>query len=384
MADRPRRETESINYAELNSKGREAATQNSLDMSKARANGPKDPKDHKERVKTDSVSEQGAEGGLDGETLEALGYDEQGNELTDEQLDAQIAAAQAERDRVTAMYERNKKLETLAKLKRETAQAESHSNNLSKSYSKEMRSVHRVVASKASPKSRKGSKAGKKGKSRREQQQQDSDSEFEDCSDEDGSDDEDGSGSGEESNVSSAGEEFNSSHSKKKKKLKSGRYRKMGSKIKKDVIWAHELLKFEHTLQDRPDYDSLSFPLLCAGELEIIRRCERDSEVCGRANLLRRCAYIAYSHSEEASKAVYHAVLQSIETGDKRWSSNFNYVEQSVLSGYPARARSSKATQGKSGTATTPYTALGGGHSPENPGVFGDSVLLQVVPNWSM
>ncbi len=82
------------------------------------------------------------------------------------------------------------------------------------------------------------------GKGRREQPQN-SGSEFEDCmDDEDCSDDEDGSGSGsgEESNASSAGEDYNS-HSKKKKKLKSGRYRKMGSKIKKDVIWAHELLK---------------------------------------------------------------------------------------------------------------------------------------------
>ncbi len=125
-------------------------------------------------------------------------------------------------------------------------------------------------------------------------------------------------------------------------------------------------LKFEHTLQDRPDYDNLSFPLLCAGELEIIRRCQRDSKVCGRANLLRRCAYIAYSHSEEASKAVYQAVLQSIETGDKRWSSNFNYVEQSVLSGYPARARPSKAAQGTPGKSTTPYAALGG-PQPKSP-----------------
>ena len=106
------------------------------------------------------------------------------------------------------------------------------------------------------------------------------------------------------------------------KKLCSGRVTKPDeSDIMKPVKFAHEKLDTRH-VKDRV-FDKLSFPLLMAGEMELIlqkdiSKEEREARVC----IARTLSYHKLYLGDEDLRLGYAAVLNKVEQGQEGWSNS--------------------------------------------------------------
>ena len=115
-----------------------------------------------------------------------------------------------------------------------------------------------------------------------------------------------------------------SDHDKKIKKRKSGILTKPDeSDIVKTVKFPHELLDDRHVKNSDKSFDRLSFPLFCAGELELIRRGGiQDVEKDARIDILMTLCYHSTYLSPDELKSQYRATLQRIERGAAKWGND--------------------------------------------------------------
>ena len=112
----------------------------------------------------------------------------------------------------------------------------------------------------------------------------------------------------------------------KTKKKKSGILSKPDeSDIIKTVRFPHELLDDRHVKGCDKIFSKLTFPQLCAGELEVVARLnsEADShEIKARLEILTTlCYHSAYLDISEL-KAQYDATMKRVERGAAQWTSN--------------------------------------------------------------
>ena len=111
------------------------------------------------------------------------------------------------------------------------------------------------------------------------------------------------------------------SEPKKGKKRKSGILTKPDeADIVQTVRFPHELLDDRHVKHGDKIFGKLNFNLLCAGELELIKRCgispeEKEARI---EILLTLCYHSSYLTTDEL-KAQYSATLQRIERGSAKW-----------------------------------------------------------------
>ena len=139
-------------------------------------------------------------------------------------------------------------------------------------------------------------------------------------------------------------------NSKSSKKVKSGFYAKpSNSKIISNKLFAHVALDDE--IGGEKDFDSLSFNLLVAGELEIIlsndiSNKERDT----RLKILRSLAYKHEFLSREEILKQYANFVKKVEKGKFRWGSksSIRCFEQQLLYNISIQSKKKQViTQGK-------------------------------------
>ena len=106
------------------------------------------------------------------------------------------------------------------------------------------------------------------------------------------------------------------------RKLKSGKCAKPDScDIKKVVKFAHEKLDVKH-VKNRT-FDSLSFNLLMAGEIELVLlKSTKPDEKEARLNIAKVLAYHKQYLSDAELREGYDYVLKTVEQGQKNWCDN--------------------------------------------------------------
>ena len=136
-------------------------------------------------------------------------------------------------------------------------------------------------------------------------------------------------------------------HRKKaSKKGKSGIQAKASSKVINQQQYAHSALQSEF-VNIEVEFNSISFPKLVAGELEIITSSSvKSQEKQGRLNLLKSLAYHRASDADMSIvRGIYAAVLRRIELGQATWASDFSLFQHQVYVAKLAEIQRAKATQ---------------------------------------
>jgi hypothetical protein len=113
---------------------------------------------------------------------------------------------------------------------------------------------------------------------------------------------------------------------KGKSKPSSGRAAKPESYIVKEIIWPHSAIEVQYT-GSTFSYEQLDFPLLAAGEINIVLDPKVSSEERGgRLQLLKAIAYYSRNRSWSEVKNLHNAVLTQIEQNHRSWE-NIQFAE---------------------------------------------------------
>ena len=118
---------------------------------------------------------------------------------------------------------------------------------------------------------------------------------------------------------------------RQKRKLKSGRFAKHSTKVKKPQSWPHNHLdpQFVHHI---PKFADLTWDQLVAGELSVIADTHSDRQKSGRIKLLRQLAYWKVRTADFSRvKKLYAAIVSRIEQGKAKWDSDFELTEIMVM-----------------------------------------------------
>ena len=118
---------------------------------------------------------------------------------------------------------------------------------------------------------------------------------------------------------------------RQKRKLKSGRFAKHSTKVKKTQSWPHNHLdpQFVHHI---PKFADLTWDQLVAGELSVIADTKSDRQRMGRIKLLRQLAYWKVRTADFSRvKKLYAAIVSRIEQGKAKWDSDFELMEIMVM-----------------------------------------------------
>ncbi len=140
---------------------------------------------------------------------------------------------------------------------------------------------------------------------------------------------------------------------------KSGREQKGTDFISNRLRWAHTGLAYSvHT-----PFDKLDFPLLVAGELEIIGSSGISTEErAGRVELLKMVSYNSKLYQWSAVRNFYEAILLGIERGERKWGRKESYrdAEPGTLYQFPLskplpsfKSSSGPPSEASSGTSNT-------------------------------
>ena len=112
-------------------------------------------------------------------------------------------------------------------------------------------------------------------------------------------------------------------------KLKSGKYAKTNTRLKKQEEWPHTNVMRKYT--KRTSFEQLEFDGFVAGETNIILAMNDESEARGRLKLLCRLSHwLCRSKDWGVVKGLYEAIVESIELGEEDWLSDFSHYESMI------------------------------------------------------
>ena len=100
--------------------------------------------------------------------------------------------------------------------------------------------------------------------------------------------------------------------------------------VKNKQKYPHSELRFEF-VNESIEFNDLDINLLVAGELEIITGTSSKTERNGRLEFLKRLMYLASYYEFSIIRNLYAAVLREVELGHKTWNSDFQYMENTIL-----------------------------------------------------
>ncbi|XP_053372608.1 uncharacterized G-patch domain protein DDB_G0278987-like isoform X2 [Mercenaria mercenaria] len=144
-----------------------------------------------------------------------------------------------------------------------------------------------------------------------------------------------------ESKSDSSSSSSNKKKSKSKKK-KSGIKSKSSDSVTYKQRYPQAHLRFDF-VSHNIEFNNLEINLFVAGEIEIISSSKTSkTEKQGRLELLKRLMYLNSVYDFSVIRTLYAAVLREVELGHKKWDSDFQYVENAVLSRYKAKVKSSE------------------------------------------
>lgn len=125
----------------------------------------------------------------------------------------------------------------------------------------------------------------------------------------------------------------------KRKKCKSGLYKKSSDSVLFPQIWPHSALQYEY-VSESVDFMSLDIKTFVAGELEIIlgKRIPA-AEKLGRLRFLKKIMYLANTYEWSALLKFYAAWVRRIEVGLTAWSDDPSEIENLMLAKYPLKNR---------------------------------------------
>ncbi len=150
-----------------------------------------------------------------------------------------------------------------------------------------------------------------------------------------------------------------------KKKTKSGLVQKASDNVKKRQLFPHVSLKYSFVHKNL-SFKDLDFQQFVTGELETITRVGiSEEEKEGRLRLLKHISYYEKTYEWEKLRALYVAVVRSVEDGINTWSSDYSAMERMILIHTPTELMAStvkKSTKSVDKSPTAP-TRKGGTRS---------------------
>ena len=139
----------------------------------------------------------------------------------------------------------------------------------------------------------------------------------------------------------------------RKKKDRSGLYKKASDKVKIAQAWPHLSLGAEYSGKIL-GFNELQMSQFVAGELEIISNCNDESEKEGRLAFLKALMYDAAGCKYSSILNYYAAWVREIELGKKQWGDDFTKVGDAMLKRAALPDTSSSSTGSKKKTGKNP------------------------------
>ena len=116
----------------------------------------------------------------------------------------------------------------------------------------------------------------------------------------------------------------------KSKSNKSGRLDKPSTNVKTRLHWPH-MFQNKRYVTKAHMFEELTFELFVGGETRIILNSRNPEERYGRLRILEQCAYwVDKSRDWQQVRGIYTAILESIEVGDARWTSDFSHYDSLI------------------------------------------------------
>ena len=115
--------------------------------------------------------------------------------------------------------------------------------------------------------------------------------------------------------------------SSKNKKKKSGFLDKPKSNVVEKLIWPH-MNQNPRYVTSSLNFNQLTFQQFVGGETRTIQKCKDEQEKSGRLRLLSKVAYLfEQCKNWDKARAVYFAIISSIEEGEADWDSQFGHYD---------------------------------------------------------
>ncbi len=153
------------------------------------------------------------------------------------------------------------------------------------------------------------------------------------------------------------------SSSKSKKKKRSGKTRKITSRVLYPQDWPHSFLSLQYVDKEKK-YDQLTMAEFCAGYCAIMEGIKDKNVVLNRLIHLKDLMYLTTNYKWKAVLNFHAAVLLEIERGHLKWGSSFHRLESKTLAGGLLRAPS--GIGGSSAPSGSTRFSSGGNQSGNN------------------